>query len=232
MNKADKGDRKRGVVTIHPDLTVRLKSPVTIIGREKADIIIDDPVVSASHCQIQEIAGGEFVLFDMNSTNGTYINRKKVIKAKLHVDDIICIGNSKIIFQLVSIHTASQIPFFDKSSRHAPSKSIIDTMLTQKPSRQLCRLKVSYPNSSVEILNITSSETLLGHDSMFGNFTCDAKISGKHVLIRLSSSGKVYIEDQNSKHGTFVNSQRIGSIKEIKNTDVIKIGSTVIQLVA
>ena len=224
-------DKKRGVVTIHPDLTVRLKSPVTIIGREKADIIIDDPVVSASHCQIQEIAG-DFVLFDMNSTNGTYINSKKIIKAKLQIDDIINIGNSKITFRRVSIHDASQIPFFDKSKRNLHSKSIIDTMLTQKKSRQLCRLKISYPNNNVEILTITNNETLLGQDSMFGNFACDNKISGKHILIRMSGSGKIYVEDQNSKHGTFVNAQRITSRIEIKKTDTIKIGSTIIQLVA
>lgn len=224
-------DKKRGVVTIHPDLTVRLKSPVTIIGRAKADIIITDPVVSTSHCQIQEIAD-EFVLFDMNSTNGTYINKKKIIKAKLNVGDIISIGNSKITFHLVSIHDASRIPFFDKSSRNVQSKSIIDTLLTQKPLRRLCRLKISYPNDSVEILTITNNETLLGQDSMFGSFACDNKISGKHVLIRMSNSGKIYAEDQNSKHGTFVNARRISSIKEIKSSDIVKIGSTTIQVLA
>lgn len=224
-------DKKRGVVTIHPDLTVRLKSPVTIIGREKADIIIDDPVVSASHCQIQEIAE-DFVLFDMNSTNGTYVNSKKVIKTQLHVDDVISIGNSKITFRRVSIHDASQIPFFDKSRRNMHSKSIIDTMLGQKKTRQLCRLKISYPNNNVEILTITNNETLLGQDSMFGNFSCDNKISGKHVLIRMSGSGKIYVEDQDSKYGTFVNAKRIRSRKEIKNTDTIKIGSTLIQVIS
>ncbi|MDE3268729.1 MAG: FHA domain-containing protein [Pseudomonadota bacterium] len=228
--KTDTNRELRGIVIIHPDLTVRLKSPVTIIGRERADIIISDPVVSASHCQIQEIAGGEFVLFDMNSTNGTYVNNKKVIKTKLQVNDIICIGNSQITFRLVSIHAASQIPFFDKSLRNQQSKSIIDTMLTQKPSQQLCRLKIAYPNGNVEILTITNNETLLGQDSMFGNFACDNKISGKHVLIRMSASGKLYAEDQNSKHGTFVNDKKISSIKEINQSDYLKIGSTIIKL--
>ena len=75
--------QKRGVlVCISGDLLderVKLRRDNTIIGREKNDIVVVDPEVSATHCQIQHM-NSEYVIFDMNSSNGTYVNNDRVIK--------------------------------------------------------------------------------------------------------------------------------------------------------
>ena len=52
--------------------TVRLlDAPVTIIGREEGDVIINDPEISRRHARIEIHADGTAWLADLGSTNGT-----------------------------------------------------------------------------------------------------------------------------------------------------------------
>ena len=78
---------------------IKLRRDATIFGREKGDIIVSDNEVSSSHCQIQNI-NGVYHLFDMNSTNGTFVNNERVVKCKLNPDDILTVGQSSFRFQL------------------------------------------------------------------------------------------------------------------------------------
>lgn len=71
-----------------------------IIGRDTdCDIIFREGRVSRNHCEIIE-DNGEYIIRDLNSTNGTYVNSKKIMEAKLFFEDRIQIG--KHIFKFVS----------------------------------------------------------------------------------------------------------------------------------
>ena len=51
---------------------------INTIGRaEDADIIIDDPFISSKHALIFK-RGSKLMIQDLHSTNGTYLNNKKV----------------------------------------------------------------------------------------------------------------------------------------------------------
>jgi predicted Zn finger-like uncharacterized protein len=53
--------------------TVRLlTTPVTVIGREEGDVIINDPETSRKHARIEIHSDGTAWLTDLGSTNGTY----------------------------------------------------------------------------------------------------------------------------------------------------------------
>lgn len=226
----------RGIVRfINSGSVVKLKHPSTIVGREKADILIDDSEVSASHCHIQEIDGGYFI-FDMNSTNGTYVNNEKIIKTKLARQDVIRIGKSEFQFDLVSTQEASTIPLFDKyeARRTTKRKTVLETLLAKTTSDQSYALKirVSYPNCEEEILNLSRKETYLGKDSFIGRFACDNRISAKHLLIKISSTGEVFVEDQQSRLGTYINGKKINAMHKITANDSIRIGATTIKIVS
>lgn len=214
-----------------PSLTVKLKHPLTIIGREKADIIVDDTEVSSSHCQIQDIEGTYFI-FDMNSTNGTYLNDDKVVKAPLTPQDVIRIGKTKFRFLLVDAHKASSIPLFDKYQvrRKAGQRTMLETMLGENRRSYILKIKVTYPDHSSEILNLDSEETWLGRDSVIGNFSSDPTISSRHLLIKINSKGEVFIKDHNSRSGTFVNNKKISGMHKVTANDSIRIGATILQL--
>ena len=53
-----------------------------VIGsRADCDVVVDSPLVSARHCQLTQVADG-FLLNDLGSTNGTYVNGVRIASAR------------------------------------------------------------------------------------------------------------------------------------------------------
>jgi pSer/pThr/pTyr-binding forkhead associated (FHA) protein len=79
--------------------TYELSKPATVVGRDPgADIVIDNLGVSRSHCQLLQ-RGGHFVVQDMNSANGTYVNGKRVGEQSLNDADQIVVGKYIMTFR-------------------------------------------------------------------------------------------------------------------------------------
>ena len=52
---------------------------VITIGRNPDnDVCINDPYVGRHHCQIVQYDNGTYAIVDMGSTNGTYVNGKRI----------------------------------------------------------------------------------------------------------------------------------------------------------
>ncbi|OFZ79158.1 MAG: hypothetical protein A2583_00505 [Bdellovibrionales bacterium RIFOXYD1_FULL_53_11] len=103
-------------ITQDPSLTVKLvfqpgvanhvqyelKNAETSIGRGKiCDIILSDKKSSRKHALILK-AGSSFILRDLGSINGTYVNGNKVKDCELSNDDVIRIGDSEFAFKALS----------------------------------------------------------------------------------------------------------------------------------
>jgi hypothetical protein len=71
--------------------------PVTTIGREDCDILLpQDELISRRHAKIER-QGGELVLTDMGSTNGTFVNGVRVRASHtLQPGDLIQLGDSAL----------------------------------------------------------------------------------------------------------------------------------------
>jgi pSer/pThr/pTyr-binding forkhead associated (FHA) protein len=68
-----------------------------IIGRSpEADVYLTDPWISRVHCGLNFV-DGHFVLRDLESQNGTWVNRARVTESVLGVDDQINVGVTKIV---------------------------------------------------------------------------------------------------------------------------------------
>ena len=67
---------------VMPDGTSFPLQSITVIGRDPSlcHLALPDEKLSRGHAQIEEIAG-EWKLTDLNSTNGTYLNGRKVVGA-------------------------------------------------------------------------------------------------------------------------------------------------------
>ena len=75
---------------------------VYLIGREGADIPLQDDKVSRKHAEIGLYGPGGLVLRDLASTNGTRLNGKRIYeKAKLASGDLIQVGDTAIRFSIV-----------------------------------------------------------------------------------------------------------------------------------
>ncbi len=69
------------------------------LGRDKENIIfLNDDFVSRRHCRIQKKDNEGFLLLDMNSRNGTFLNGNRVFKALLNNNDRIQIGKKEFTF--------------------------------------------------------------------------------------------------------------------------------------
>lgn len=75
--------------------------PETTIGRKRADIVLNDPKVSALHAKIA-LVDGEFVIADVLSKNGTYVNGKRIKElVALKENDEIKIGDTVLVLKVL-----------------------------------------------------------------------------------------------------------------------------------
>jgi len=76
-----------------------VKENMTIGRDEGNDIVIDNLAVSGFHARIDK-TGDSYILTDLQSTNGTFVNDKKIISHKLQHKDKIIIGKHIVFFAL------------------------------------------------------------------------------------------------------------------------------------
>lgn len=77
---------------------VPLTRPIVTIGRRRDNhIVIDAPTVSRAHAQLR-LRFGKYVIYDLGSTAGTFVNEKRISEAVLNPGDVISIGNTLIVY--------------------------------------------------------------------------------------------------------------------------------------
>jgi hypothetical protein len=77
---------------------VPLNQSVINIGRRLDNhVVIDDPRVSRAHAQLR-IVKERFVLFDLNSSGGTFVNGERAVQSVLYPGDVISLAGVTLIF--------------------------------------------------------------------------------------------------------------------------------------
>ena len=75
-----------------------LDRDTTSAGRHPdSDIFLDDVTVSRRHAEFRR-EGGEFVVIDVGSLNGTYVNRDRIDDVVLQGGDEVQIGKFRLVF--------------------------------------------------------------------------------------------------------------------------------------
>ena len=83
---------------INGERTVQINSAIVNIGRNRDNhIVLDDPHVSRHHLQLRQ-RFGRYVLFDVNSREGTFVNEVSVKEHHLRSGDVIRIGTTRLIY--------------------------------------------------------------------------------------------------------------------------------------
>ncbi len=79
------------------------------VGRSQDnDIVIDNPAVSGYHARVESVASS-FILRDLDSTNGIFVNKKRIQgQYALQHNDIVLIGKHELVYDRM---------VFDRSAR-------------------------------------------------------------------------------------------------------------------
>jgi hypothetical protein len=74
---------------------------IKIGRRDTNDIVIKNVSVSGRHAKVESAENGGFMIIDLNSTNGTFVNDKMITTHALKHGDVISIGKHRLIFGYV-----------------------------------------------------------------------------------------------------------------------------------
>lgn len=99
---------------LEPDgLLVELSRAEVVVGRHSdADLCLRLPDVSRRHCRFVSAARG-WQIFDLGSTNGVYVNGRRVTESALHHGDSVRIGSYTF---RVDLHAHSSAAGMDTAS--------------------------------------------------------------------------------------------------------------------
>jgi pSer/pThr/pTyr-binding forkhead associated (FHA) protein len=77
---------------------IPLNQPLIRIGRRlENNLVLDDPRVSRTHAELRAI-NGRYVLFDLNSTGGTYVNGVKISQSVVYPGDVISLAGVNLVY--------------------------------------------------------------------------------------------------------------------------------------
>ena len=111
-----------------------VESEVTIGRLPDNTVVIDNPAVSGHHARIS-IEGDDYVVEDLRSKNGTYLNEQHVLRAALRNHDVLLIGKHKLVFD--ELTDAQQMPV----PRQVPTPGETAYLNTRKHRDLLAKLR-------------------------------------------------------------------------------------------
>jgi ABC transport system ATP-binding/permease protein len=210
------------------------------VGRDAADcqIVFDSakyPMVSRRHCELRW-SGGRWMLFDLNSSYGTFLNGRKItVPEQVEVGNRLQFGLQGPILRVVWFET------FSDSLNRAPNKSpqVYANSYTKrdapvKPESAAFAQPAGLPSNetaTIEIIGenkpfpLTKNNVWLGRDT-----NCEivmeasaVMVSRRHAEIKCEGND-YYVHDNASFNGTLVNNQRISAPTRLYHDDEIQLG--------
>lgn len=101
---------------------VPLDRTVTNIGRRRDNtIVLDDPRVSRHHCQLR-YRFGAYVLYDLGSRAGTYVNDQRVSEVVLQPGDVIALAGVRLVYTVDEQTTSEYEPHRDTKLSWSPAE--------------------------------------------------------------------------------------------------------------
>lgn len=230
-----------------PTLTLKFKDNViseyvlekgnslNIGRREDNNIVIDNLAVSGHHAKIDSVGEG-FLLTDLQSKNGSFVNEQYASSHWLKHGDIITIGKHNLVFKYKDNETKPE----------ADSQEDMDQTMVMDTNAYKSMLAKSTPNTAGVTAAKTQADEAVGILSFITGGTGEVEISKKLFKIGKSSTndivvngfmvGQVSTTVSKRPSGYFlsheggskpkVNGKSVSESVKLSDFDVIEIGST------
>src|SRR5512139_3703861 len=109
------------------------KTPVTIGRRYDNDVVIDNMAVSGHHAAIEEEDPNFYVLVDLESLNGTFLNEAKVNRERVFDGDVFIVGKHTLDF--VDLRSETERPVREEAGPKE-SGAFRDTVILDTKAQQ------------------------------------------------------------------------------------------------
>jgi ABC-2 type transport system ATP-binding protein len=192
----------------------------TLIGRgPDADVVVGDTEVSTRHASLVLVDGG-VSLEDHGSTNGTFVNGRRVTGSQeLQAGDRIQLGSTVIEVRGLAPAPAPSQPVA------APSQV---TRVKQIPTLPLLAFSAGQ-RAGTEVP--VGEQVVVGRDPGAANVVLDEdpEVSRRHASFSPAGAGLI-VQDLGSTNGTFVNGHRLEHAVTVSTGDRVQIGETIIDV--
>jgi ABC-type multidrug transport system ATPase subunit/pSer/pThr/pTyr-binding forkhead associated (FHA) protein/ABC-type multidrug transport system permease subunit len=189
---------------------------VLVLGKSpECDLIMLEGEISRQHAQIIHNSNNELYIVDLGSTNGTFVNGRKLepgVPYQININDEISFSSSlgnRITFDpdnFTSKRAINQSKNESSDFREILGTTDILDKLNRKPK--------------ITIGRSTECDVVLPGQS---------SISRKHAVIEKRGK-RFFLTDLGSMNGTFLNGKRIDGSVEVRETDAIYIGRYLFKL--
>lgn len=179
---------------------------ITRKGANLGGVEIDYPQLSRSHAQIVVSDDSRVYIVDLGSTNGTYVNGRRIVKdvlTEITNHDDIRLGGSN---GLSLVFNPDNYSFNPISSSHKAASGDLFSLLEHKN-----KILIGRGTECDLVLNIPT-------------------VSKQHASVEKIQDGSYLLKDLHSTNGTFVNGKRISSSVRINGNDKVMIGRFVLSI--
>lgn len=212
-------------------------------------IVIDNPAVSGRHARVFR-EGNHYVVEDLKSTNGTFVNEKPIARHTLLDGDVVLVGKHSLVF---SLSGGEQTPMADDGENFVPEiggTMMLDTLkqkqmlsgLEQGRSSQMHSVipKTTIPappvrNGSVRVVSGSTDQSEY-------SLTAVTTIIGKADTAQIRTKGwfKPKVAAAIARKGdgftvtpmgaaVSVNGQKISSRQDLSSGDMIEVGGLTLE---
>ncbi len=173
-----------------------------VIGRgRQCGIILNDDTVSSNHARLEpDIKGNQVTIADLNSSNGTYLNGKRITNAVANVGDLLRFGSAE--FKL----TAGTL-VAGKAGYSAAPGWMLSGFDTRGRALQF-ELRPQAENGRA----VDGKTWTIGRDRNRAQFVIDDdSVSGAHAQITYEARQGLTLRDLGSTNGTKIDGAPLGS---------------------
>ena len=232
-----------------PNLTLKFKdttledyrlqkgNSLTIGRRKNNDVIIENLAVSSHHAKVESVADG-FVIVDLKSKNGSFVNEQLIHSHWLKNGDVISIGKHSLVF----FYSEDEV-MPDDGSDEMEKTMVIDTsqhrnMMKKSNSKVPKPLTKGKKNEIVGILTYLAGGT--GKIKLNGKITKFGKHRTSDIVVRGLFVGRTSVTISRRPDGFYlsyvgglskpkINEKAVKQSAILNDLDIIDIGTTKLQ---
>ena len=204
-----------------------LRKRLTLLGREvDNDLVLNDVRVSRHHAEIR-MGHGRALLLDYGSTNGTLLNKQRVVRPELlQPGDVIDLGMRRYQFSLLEGPASA----YEEDTSKMPGANGASRRQTMPPAGPPALVAIS-GQSAGSRWELLESVVSIGRDSACQIRLADTSVSRRHAQIVRQGDG-YYVSDIESINGTKVNEDELTTPRRLRNGDLLHLGTIALRFVS